>query len=323
MNRLALLAAVSCLGCWCSLSAEEPPAAGAAGASIRKIDSKRLPNAYRLNDRVISGGLPDGEAAFAELRALGVRTVISVDGARPDVAAAKKHGLRYVHLPHGYDGIPDDRILELAKAVQELPGPVYIHCHHGKHRSPAAAAATCVSLGLLSNDDALGVLKTAGTSPNYRGLYDTVATAHRADPAALAKLPAEFRETVDVPPLAEAMIAIEHIHDRLKLSAEAKWKAPPKHPDVDPPHEALLLREQFTELLRTDMLKQEPAKFVELTRLAEKLCGELETALRDAPGDAKRATNAFAQVTSNCQACHTAFRDVPLREKGGTKAGPH
>ncbi len=321
MRRVALLAALACLGCWASAPAAEPVAAKTNGALIRKIDSKRLPNAYRLNDRVISGGLPDGEEAFAELRDLGVHTVISVDGARPDVAAAKKYGLRYVHLPHGYDGIPDDRLLELAKAVQDLPGPVYIHCHHGKHRSPAAAAAACVSLGLFSNDDALAILKTAGTSPNYRGLYDTVASARRANPAVLAGLPANFRETVDVPPMAEAMIAIEHIHDRLKLSAEALWKAPPKHPDVDPPHEALLLKEQFSELLRTDMLKQEPAKFVELTRLAEKLCGDLETALRDTPGDPKRATDAFARVTANCQACHTAFRDIPLREKAGAKPG--
>ena len=105
----------------------------------------KLPNAYRLHPRVISGGQPEGEQAFARLKELGVKTVISVDGARPEVELARKYGLRYVHLPHGYDGVPDERASELAKAVRDLPGPVYIHCHHGKHRSPAAATVACVA----------------------------------------------------------------------------------------------------------------------------------------------------------------------------------
>ncbi|MEZ6069075.1 MAG: hypothetical protein R3C10_02145 [Pirellulales bacterium] len=132
-----------------------------------------LPNAVQLHPRVISGGLPEGDAAFAELEQLGVKTIISVDGAKPDVQAAARHGLRYVHLPHGYDGIPEERGRELAKAVRELDGPIYIHCHHGKHRSPAAATVACVSTGLLPANEAVAVLKLAGTSPNYRGLYES------------------------------------------------------------------------------------------------------------------------------------------------------
>jgi protein tyrosine phosphatase (PTP) superfamily phosphohydrolase (DUF442 family) len=297
----------------------DPPDVGraTAGGNPSKIESKHLPNSYRLTDKVISGGQPDGEPAFAELKALGVKTIVSVDGAKPDVAAARKYGLRYVHLPHGYDGISDQRLKELAKAVRDLPGPVYIHCHHGKHRSPAAAAAACVSVGTLSSADALAVLKTAGTSSNYRGLYATVAGAKRLDASALDKLAVTFRETVDVPPLAEAMIAIEHIHDRLKSVAAAGWKAPPDHPDLDPPHEALLLKEQFTELLRTDAAMKQPAAFRALVRAGDAAAGELEAALRDMPRDEKRATAAFAKLTANCQSCHQKFRDVPLGDKTG------
>src|SRR5262245_34443885 len=43
----------------------------------KKIGSPALPNAYQLTDKVISGGQPNGEAAFKELRDLGVKTVIS------------------------------------------------------------------------------------------------------------------------------------------------------------------------------------------------------------------------------------------------------
>jgi protein tyrosine phosphatase (PTP) superfamily phosphohydrolase (DUF442 family) len=125
---------------------------GSAGEP-EKLVAKRLPNPVRLHPRVISGGLPEGDEAFAELKALGVRTIVSVDGAEPDVDTATRYGLKYVHLPHGYDGIPESRVRELAKAVRELEGPLYIHCHLGKHRSPAAASAACVAAGLLPAAD--------------------------------------------------------------------------------------------------------------------------------------------------------------------------
>ncbi len=68
-------------------------------------DGRNLHNAHRVTDKVLSGAQPEGEAAFAELARLGVRTIISVDGATPDVQLASKHGLRYVHLPITYGGV--------------------------------------------------------------------------------------------------------------------------------------------------------------------------------------------------------------------------
>ena len=280
-----------------------------------KVDAPHLPNAFRLHEKVISGGLPEGDEAFEELKHLGVKTVISVDGAKPDVAIAKKYGMRYVHLPHGYDGIPEGRAQELAKAVHDLPGPIYIHCHHGKHRSPAAATVACVATGLLEPADALGVLTTAGTSKNYRGLYQSAESARRIDDTKLAALKADFPETANLPPMAEAMVAIEHTHDHLKSIAAAKWKSPPDHPDLDPAHEVLLLREHFTEFLRTDAVKLEPARFGELAKEGEAAAGDLETILREPSLSADRATKAFEKVTNNCTACHREFRDVPLGEK--------
>ncbi|MEM6655987.1 MAG: hypothetical protein AAF596_09305, partial [Planctomycetota bacterium] len=69
----------------------------------------------------------------------GVRTLVSVDGARPDVALAAEHGLRYVHVPFGYDGIPREARLALTRVARDRQGGVYVHCHHGRHRGPAAA----------------------------------------------------------------------------------------------------------------------------------------------------------------------------------------
>src|SRR5262245_50112426 len=154
------LAGLALIVLGCARQSPAPSAAAPTTIDFRPqhLAAEHLPNPWRIHPKVISGGLPEGDAAFAELIALGVKTVISVDGAQPDVASARRFGLRYIHLPHGYDGVPPERMKELAKAVRDLPGPIYIHCHHGKHRSPAAAAVACVGAGLLAPSAAEPIL---------------------------------------------------------------------------------------------------------------------------------------------------------------------
>lgn len=57
------------------------------------------PNLQHVSANVWSGGAPESDEAFASLNELGIRTIVSVDGARPDVAAARRYGLRYVNIP--------------------------------------------------------------------------------------------------------------------------------------------------------------------------------------------------------------------------------
>jgi len=311
MRSIHLVFAVICLTTAAIAAGTQPDS----DRLLRKIESTALPNAFHVSDKVISGGQPAGDAAFAELAKLGVKTVISVDGAKPDVVAAKKHGLRYVHLPHGYDGIPTGRLLDLAKAIRDLPGPVYIHCHHGKHRSPTAAAAACVSIGALETDDAMRVLAAAGTSQSYRGLYQTVKEATRVDHKTLDERQVEFREVVEIPPMADAMVAIEHIHDHLKQIAAAGWRPTEAHPDIDPPHEALLLREHFAELLRAPETKKQPKEFVDMLRQSEIDTQKLEDKLRAGKTTPRELTAVFDRITASCTSCHQTFRDVPLGEK--------
>jgi protein-tyrosine phosphatase len=317
--RLAFALSLAALAAGCGQQpaaqpvAEQPPQPSAAKFTPEKVAAHLLPNPWQIHPKVISGGLPEGDAAFAQLAALGVKTIISVDGARPDVELARKHGLRYVHLPHGYDGVSGKRAQELAKAVRDLPGVVYIHCHHGKHRSPTAAAMACVGAGLLEASSAEAVLKAAGTSANYRGLYESARQARRFEAGLLDALAVEFPETAKLPPLAEAMVAVEHTHDHLKQMAAAGWQALAEHPDLVPAHEALLLREHFTELLRTREVQSQPAQFQDLVRDSVADAEALETALRAT--DTKAASQALDRVTAHCAACHKTFRDVPLSQK--------
>lgn len=305
----------------------------------RKLTSEHLPNPMKIHDKVISGGLPADDAAFAELSELGVRTIISVDGAKPDVAMAGKYQMRYVHLPHGYDGISDQRVMELAKAVREFEGPIYIHCHHGKHRSPAAASVACVAAGLIPASQSLAILSLAGTHPGYRGLFQAAERVQPLEASLLDELQVEFQELIDVPPMAEAMVDLEHAIDRLKRVEAAGWSVPKDHPDIKPDHEALLLREHFTELLRTDEVQQYAEDFAELLRESERAAESLHSLLvsravelatvkqhsqnsetRSADATETKAPLASIQdnwktVVVGCKGCHEAYRDVPLSER--------
>src|SRR5688500_4513824 len=60
-----------------------------------------LHNLWRVAANSYSGSEPHAEEGFASLAKLGIKTVISVDGARPNLEAAAKHGMKYVHIPTG------------------------------------------------------------------------------------------------------------------------------------------------------------------------------------------------------------------------------
>jgi protein tyrosine phosphatase (PTP) superfamily phosphohydrolase (DUF442 family) len=122
--------------------AQKIAAAPARGPAFTRLEISGIHNAFRVTDKVYSGSQPEGDEAFVALAKLGVKTIISVDGSKPDVEAAHKHGLRYIHLPFGYDGVPTNRIVELAKAAETLSGPIFVHCHHGLPRGPTAVAAS-------------------------------------------------------------------------------------------------------------------------------------------------------------------------------------
>src|SRR5205814_1359060 len=115
MKRIAILAA--------ALFAASVDCGSPADETAR-LDLPGLHNVFRVTGRLYSGSSPEDDAGFRSLQRLGIRTVITVDGARPDVERARRFGLRYVHLPIGYDGVPEARAYQLARAVRDLPGPV-------------------------------------------------------------------------------------------------------------------------------------------------------------------------------------------------------
>lgn len=282
-------------------------------AADRPADFPGLHQVVAYVPGIWSGAAPEGEAAFESLRRLGVRTIVSVDGAEPEVERARSEGIRYVHLPIGYDGISPERRLEIARAIRDLPGPVYVHCHHGKHRSAAAVGAAAVTLGLAEPESMRARMAVSGTAPSYTGLFRCVETATVAPAAALDAADASFPSIAATPDLVKAMVEIDLAFDHLKEIEKAGWKAPPEHPDLVPAAEAGRLADLLRNLAKDPLVAKDPPDHAERYPRISAEVGELEQALvrRDREGDLEPAELSLMLkvIAASCKECHVRYRD--------------
>lgn len=288
---------------------DSAPSTATQAKAFKPIDNHALPNAHVVTDKILSGGQPEGEEGFVALHELGVKTIISVDGAKPDVEAARKYGMRYVHLPITYSTVTEEQGKAIAKAIDALSGPMYIHCHHGKHRSAAAVAVACVYNGRLQPQQAESVLQTFGTGANYKGLWKAARDAMPLDPQDLRNFQVDFPETAQIPPLADAMVLMDQYSEHLKLIQMVGWKMPQDHPDLEPAHEALQLQEHLHEIGRSEDMQDYPEDFRQMLADGEASAKQLCEVLAVEPLNTEAADAAFAGVSKSCKSCHDAYRN--------------
>src|SRR4051812_38380013 len=289
------------------VGAPEPGAGAPLRPEVRRIEARGLENFFALATNLFSGGSPNGDEGFATLEKVGIKTIITVDGAQPDLERAHAHGIRYVHLPHGYDGIPAQTQLQLIKAAETVEGPVYIHCHHGQHRGPVAAAVVCMAEKNWSAVEAEAWLRKVGTGTNFQGLYGTVRSFQKPNAAQLEAAPAKFVEAQRASGLVDAMVSIDETFDRMKtLRAAAATGGPDNHLL----NEATLLREHFREAQRLAEAKKRGAEFMKQYAAAESQAGAFEDALSSST-DGVSADRAFKALGNSCAACHRTYRDEP------------
>lgn len=308
----------------CSESETKGPAAAKGGPSASAtIASVKLPatdadqpadypglhNVVAFADGLYSGSVPDGQAGFDTLAAMGIKTIISVDGATPDVTAANAHGLRYVHLPIGYNGMDRERTLEIARAIKDLPGPVYLHCHHGKHRSAGAMGAAAVTLGLSSPEQATARMKVSGTAPNYTGLYQCVAVATIASMDELASADNTFPEVLKTSGFVKTMVEIDEVFEHLKAIEKAGWIAPKDHPDLVPVAEAGRIADLLRNLQDNDRVKARPDEFRQMLMNGSRLAESLEGGLTKTGATTQELSARFKLINQSCKDCHAKYRD--------------
>ncbi len=264
-------------------------------------------NAFRVTENIYSGSHPEGDAGFAALQKIGVKTIVSVDGGKPDVETARKYGLKYVHLPFGYDGVPTNRVAELAKVTAMFRGPYFVHCHHGLHRGPAAVAIICEASEGWTTNRAVAWMREAGTASDYPGLY-RAAREFKLPTAAQLVAVKELPEVSRTSSLVETMVLIDEHFSWLKQSQKAGWKSPPGGADISPAHEAIMLWEQLREMSRMSDTAKRPEDYRVKLKGAERAAENLKTLCRKLSNDFALDA-ALKTVSQSCAACHKKYRN--------------
>lgn len=289
-------------------ASKETPAKQADAGHGHGHGEHALHNVHHIGSKLYSGAVPEGDAAFDELQAMGIKTVISVDGATPDLARAESRGMRYVHIPITYAEANKDQQLEIARAVRDLPGPIYLHCHHGKHRGPAAAASAAVLLGEVSPEEGVAFMKTAGTAAHYQGLYACVANATAVSAAAIDTAPAEFPSLRKAEGIVAAMVEVDIAYEHLNDVRAAGWKVPGDHPDLVPAAEAGRLTDNLRFSHEDPKTKPYGEEYERLMIEAIKAASDLEEGIiADAPKDKLEAS--WKRVAASCKDCHAGYRN--------------
>lgn len=279
----------------------------------------QLQNFQRVSQRLFCGGDPKASEDFALLAEQGVRTIVSVDGATPSIALASEYGIRYVHIPIGYDSIATEAQLALTHVAREIDGPIYVHCHHGRHRGPAAAAVIAIAMHDATSQEGIALLQRSGTSRNYGGLWQSVREFRT--PPADAVLP-ELQEVSAVSTMAATMVQIDRLVEHLKdLSAPARLpnddQAPQEKPEQQSKVEnALLLVELIHELNRSADATYDKALWRQMATFEEDAI-RFNAAVRGAESadeaSAERAiaeqARQLARLGKSCTQCHQQFRN--------------
>lgn len=257
-----------------------------------------LQNVFQIDDKIYSGSSPEGKSSFEVLKKMGIKTIVSVDGVKPKLKQAKDAGIKYVHIPIGYDGISQEAGLAFARVSKELQGPIYIHCHHGRHRGPAAAAIVGLCRGSFGKKQAFVFLDQAGTSKAYAGLWKDIERFQVPSPN--RRLP-KLVETAKVDPMVTAMVNINHQFEHLE-----KMRANEFLEEKEKLQIILLLQEEFHETARkyaSDYDETFKNWLSESEAQVKKLGAEIKKADQD------QIVSRLKLLKSHCLRCHQKYRN--------------
>ncbi len=300
--------AVVCAMCLVCVSACSEPqsdpdatAGDGAAASVLAGISEVVPG-------IFNGPEPVTDASFDELKALGVRTVLSVDAVGPDVDRARARGIRYVHVPIGYDELSDVERAQLVRALAEAERPIYVHCHYGRHRGPTAAAVGLIGCGEMTNDQALAFLERAGTSARYEGLWASVRTMVAMSAEEAARVGGELVERAEVNSIAQGMAVLDRALANLDDARFSRWDLR-THPDLVLAHEAGMIADAFRAMIASDEMERMDDLFGKKMAYTMSVTEALEQAVLREPFDAMAVEAELDRLDGTCTDCHSVYRD--------------
>jgi protein tyrosine/serine phosphatase len=156
-SAAALLVTLSLASPVGAFAADRTPAAA--------VDTSRvhIDNFGRVDAVLYRGSQPEG-ADYADLQALGVKTIINLtsDDADPsEKAMAEQAGMKYVQIPMTTHTVPTQAQLAQFLSIVNDPAnqPAYVHCVGGRHRTGVMTAAYRMTQASWTPDQAFQEMK--------------------------------------------------------------------------------------------------------------------------------------------------------------------
>ena len=171
----------------------------AAGCSVshsdRPVDPRTgILNFAKVSDALYRGGQPDAQG-FAELKKMGVKTVVSLRTFDVDASRLKGLGLKYLHVSFKAPHPEDEDVIAFLQAVSDPANhPVFVHCRRGTDRTGMMVAVYRMVVKGWSREQALAEMRRMGFNEVWDAISDYI---EELDVASLRK---RLREA-DAPPI--------------------------------------------------------------------------------------------------------------------------
>jgi len=162
------------------------------GAPAEKLKLDGVPNAGKISDALMRGAQPS-EQGLAELKKLGVTTVVDLRGNRGPVtrerAEVEALGMRFVGIPvNGWSAPSNAQVAEFLKLFQEDPKQkIFVHCYFGQDRSGVMVAAYRIAQQNWTAEQAMAEMYSFGF---HNHLYPSMKSYVRRFPATFGADPA-------------------------------------------------------------------------------------------------------------------------------------
>ena len=139
-------------------------------------DIKGLSNFAQVSETLYRGAQPEPEG-FAELKKLGIKTVINLRDNNSDRDELKGLGLQYCEIPSEADDVEEEKIAAFLKvALNPAHQPVFVHCAHGADRTGLMVAAYRIYVQGWKNADALAETNLFGRHKIYKDIPRYIST---------------------------------------------------------------------------------------------------------------------------------------------------
>jgi tyrosine-protein phosphatase SIW14 len=194
----------TCLGVWMFFAAPflahaqivanvpvQPATAGASfGAPAEKLKLAGVPRAGKVSDVLFRGAQPSAQG-LAELKKLGITTIVDLRGNRGPVASERREveslGMRFIDIPVlGWSTPSNAQVVEFLSLFVDPKQKVFVHCYYGEDRSGVMVAAYRIAAQNWTADQAVSEMYSFGF---HYHLYPAMKSYVREFPASFAADP--------------------------------------------------------------------------------------------------------------------------------------